>query len=338
MSSGQAHSPTAPPPLPPRPSSVQDIRLVYDAQQGTELVQHTRAPVVDTFPTHEVIVIDQKKQANYMKFQKGKQNSPSPSPNQKRKPPPKPPRNFPLEEEEGRDLTLRQREEIHNVIKRVDSIVDMDSRRLFHQMVRNPPAAKPKPHLKPKPPVMREHSHGSSDLPAPSNDFLAPSSSAEQPTDASRNRSPSHVASLIQRFEFTPPSPQHSPPSPRKVTPFKRANSLETVASLQHPPVPPPKPRAPPRPPKPLPTSSPILPPRTPLPRLPPKPLGSVPPVLLPKQRKRSLSDATNTKPPRPAMERIIEPPVPPKRSVMLVVIATQFYPLPVAQGPFSLQ
>ena len=314
--------------------------MVYDPQQGTQLVQHSRVPVVDSYPTHEEIVIDQEKQTNYMKCQKGKQKSPSPSPNQRRKPPPKPPRDFPVEEGGGRELTVRQREEIHNVIKRVDSIVDVDSKRLFRQMVRNPPAAKPKPHLKPKPPVMRKHSQGSNDLPAPSSDLLSSSSSAEQPTDPSRNRSPSHVASLIQKFEFTPPSPQSSPSSPKKVTPFKRANSLETITapSLQHPPAPPPKPRAPPRPPKPLPSFSPILPPRTPLPRLPPKPPGSMPPALLPKQRKRSLSDATSTKPPRPVMERIIEPPIPPKRSVMLVAIVTALEQALIFKFHFNLQ
>ena len=312
----------APPPLPPRPSSKQDITLVFDADQGAQLLQQQRAPVVDMFPTHEEVFIDKQKQVNYMKNHMEKQEAlrtaVGRSPQQKRKPPPKPPRNFPVEGEEGEgeDLTARQREEIHNVVRRVDSIVDMDSKRLFRQMAQNSPAHRPRPKPRPKPAVAekkRRLSRSSEHIPGLSSPAVQPQLPPKS-EPSSQKGSPSHVASLIHKFESESPPRQISPPSPKKIIPLHRTRSSEViiVPNFHHPPVPPPKPRAPPRPPKPLPMSSPIIPPRTPLPLLPPKPVGSKPPLLLPRHRDRSSSDIT-----KPRMVKSMDlPEVPPKRSV----------------------
>ena len=255
--SNRAKSP-APPPLPPRPSSKQDITLVFDAEQGTQLLQRLRAPVVDMFPTHEEVYIDKQKQVNYMKNHMDKQEESEAqkavgrSPRLKRKPPPKPPRNFPVEGDEGEDLTAGQREEIHNVVRRVDSIVDMDSKRLFHQMARNSPSHKPKPQPKPRTAVaekkrrLSRSSEHISELSSPEVQLQPP----PKLEPSSQRGSPSHVASLIQRFESESPPRQVSPPSPRKRLPLNRTRSSEIIVpNFQQPPVPPPKPRAPPRPP-----------------------------------------------------------------------------------------
>ena len=278
-SDDEAERSKSPPPLPPRPV------MVYSAVQGEELSGKKNMTVIDPYPTHEEIFIHRQTDLTE-KWQHKKA-----LPVTRRKPPPKPPRNWNIEEE-GSDLTQGQQDEIHRVVKRVSSIVDVDINHLYKHMSR-------KPHLQEQEPVTRKRKLSRSA------EVISPEALGALPractfvssAPSSPRRKKNSISSLIQKFEAKSVSPspplRKSPPFPKKKV-LRQTQSTDLALSA---PVPPPKPhfRPPPLPPRPLLSTGkhpPVIPPHTPAPLLPPKPPGSRSPVLPPRLRERSSSDA----------------------------------------------
>lgn len=243
--------PTSPPPLVPHhevPSS-----------SGSSLRQH-QTHAIDLYPVHEEVFIDTHNQSNYiqgmkerLKRKSGSQSPPFP-PTQpppplqrvKRQPPPKPPRGSTLFED------VFPPEEAHQIVRSVDSIVDMDARKLYHRITEDFQGEEsvgedrgkdkePPPQQRRHGPLQRKMSWSSDDL-----------------------RERRHVISLVALFE------RDGGPSPI-TTHFRQGESIPAL---------PPRPTQPPRPPRSSGTSSkssnpPVIPPHTPAPLIPPRPSGS---------------------------------------------------------------
>lgn len=181
-------------------------------------------------------------------------------------------------------------EEMLQLIRRVDSIVDMDACKVY-AAASKPPPVMPKPHrsrFPNQPPSLGR------DIPPPR--LLNRHSRSNEELQGSRPRANStKVTSLIQMFEAKSPtnSPTHSrrrfaPPHRRDGVKHPSPDRGEDATATA--PVPPPKPRSvqPPVPPKPsgAAPSFPEVPPRTPAPLLPPKPPGSKPPNIVPRRNR----------------------------------------------------
>ena len=308
-------------------------------------------------------VLERKLRNSHMDMQEW----PSPPTGRKKVPPPKPPRTDLIaagiveggsvsigggrkserEMRVGDDEGRETKEELKRVVRRVSSIVDMNTQELTRVAksttpvrhgprisvnAQQPSLSKSAPSTGvpiPKPKLIRRRSNSSDTILRPPSIKKAYSNDPRMMRHANIQRKPRpKVSNLIQMFEAK--SPEHhrreqvnvfrwTPPSPRR-----RSNALSEVSSggstessPSHSvgrPYLPPKPQysAPPVPPKPIPTTGegpPVVPPRTPAPLVPPKPPGSKPPTLVPRMpRQRSHSDSDSK-----ILDDGLPPRVPPK-------------------------
>ena len=264
--------PTSPPPLvPPHQVPISTLHALRQHQPHN----------LHLYPVHEEIVIDAGKQSEYvqaMKEKRSRSHSPSfsptpPSPHTqpvKRQAPPKPPRGSTLIEDD-----VFQQEDAQ-VIRQVDSIVDMDARDLYHSYNKMNRVGRERDGLDERGGggrgEGREVGGDEGSLSQRQRQQLQRRLSFS--SDDVRERR--HVTSLIEQFERGktaalmagfPPSTTHSkhrlPDCP------VRGNSAPSV---------PPRPTQPPRPPRFTGGGSgdpPVIPPHTPAPLIPPRPTSS---------------------------------------------------------------
>ena len=259
--------PTSPPPrIPPHQVPMSTPVSIHSRRRHTS---HS----VRLYPVHEEVCIDAQKQVNYissMKERHSKLRSPSYSPTSpsppvqrgKRQPPPKPPRGSSLVEED-----VFPPEEAQRVIRKVDSIVDMDVQKLYQNY------RKMTLEREDRREGGREGGEGeASPSPLQRRQQLRRRKSWSSENTCDRR----HVNSIIELFERRGSLEgliKGSPPGPfRNRLPAcpLRGNSA---------PILPPRPTRPPHPPRPWQSSSasknpPVIPPHTPAPLLPPRPVG----------------------------------------------------------------